>query len=332
MGAVVLGATRAGSRSRVGLVLGGGGLTGAAWMTGALPALQDRLSDALSDVEVIIGTSAGSVLAASLRCRCSIEEMIGYQRGETIRGLPALPQVKDGPLPPVPQPRMGSPVLWCTALLTPHRVHPRVSVTAWLPHGRGRHTALRAMVGDLHARHHGAAAGAAPHWVEGHTWIVAVDYDSGRRVVFGSSGAPAAALPDAVVASCSIPGWYRPAKINGRRYVDGGVRSPTSLSLMADAGVDEVYVLAPMASTGTDSPRSPHERLDRTVRGLATRALLRDARRLHARGITVTLLTPGPEDLATMGVNPMDARRREAVLAASLRTSPAALARPHALA
>jgi len=330
MGAVILGATRAGSRSRTGLVLGGGGLTGAAWMTGALPALQDRLSQPLGDVEVIVGTSAGSVLAASLRCRCSIEEMIGYQRGETIRGLPALPQVKDGPLPPVPQPRMGSPVLWCTALLTPHRVHPRVSATAWLPHGRGRHTALRAMVGDLHARHHGGPAGAAPHWVEGHTWIVAVDYDSGRRVVFGRSGAPAAPLPDAVVASCSIPGWYRPAKINGRRYVDGGVRSMTSLSLMADAGVDEVYVLAPMASTGTDSPRSPHERLDRTVRGLATRALLRDARRLHARGITVTLLTPGPEDLATMGVNPMDARRREAVLAASLRTSPAALARPHA--
>jgi long-chain acyl-CoA synthetase len=73
-------------------------------------------------------------------------------------------------------------------------------------------------------------------------------------------------------------------------------------------------------------------RWERTVRGLATRALLRDARRLHARGITVTVLTPGPADLAAMGVNPMDARRREAVLDSALRTSPASLARPRVLA
>ena len=326
MGAVVLGAAR--SRPRVGLVFGAGGQTGAAWMTGALPALQDRLPRAISDADVVVGTSAGSVLAAGLRCRCSIEEMIGYQRGEVAGGLQALPPVKDGPLPPLPQPRMGSPALWCTAVLTPHRVHPRVSAAAWLPHGRGRHTALRAMVSHLHARHHGLPT---PPWVDAPTWIVAVDYDSGQRVVFGRSGAPAAPLPDAVVASCSIPGWYRPAEIGGRRYVDGGVRSLTSLSLMADAGVDEVYVLAPMASTVTDSPRKPRERLERTVRGLFTHALLRDARRLHARGIKVTVLTPGPEDLAAMGVNPMDPSRRVAVLDASLRTSPASLGRPYVL-
>jgi NTE family protein len=330
MGAIVLRAGVPGpSRPRIGLVFGAGGLTGAAWMTGALPALQDLLPGAISDADVIAGTSAGSVLAASLRCRSSIEEMIGYQRGEVAGGLEALPPVTDGPLPPLPQPRMGSPALWCTALLTPHRVHPRVSVTAWLPHGRGRHTALHAMVGHLHARHYGPAA---PPWVDRPTWIIAVDYDSGRRVVFGRSGAPAAPLPDAVVASCSVPGWYRPAEIGGRRYVDGGVRSLTSLGLMAEAGVDEVFVLAPMASTGPGSLRKPHEWLKRAVRGVATHSLLRDARRLQTRGIRVTVLTPGPEDLAAMGVNPMDARRREAVLATSLRTSPASLARPRTVA
>ncbi len=327
MAAVVLGTGRDNPRARIGLVLGAGGLTGAAWMTGALPALQQWLPRPAGDVEVIVGTSAGSVLAAGLRCQASIEEMIGFQRGDAVPGLAGLPAIQDGPLPPVPQPRMGSPLLWCTALLTPHRVHPRVSASAWLPHGRGRHTALRATVHHLQARHY-AARGAAHPWADGRTWIVAVDYDSGQRVVFGRPGAPAAPLPDAVVASCSIPGWYRPARIGGRRYVDGGIRSPTSLSLLAEAGVDEVYVLAPMASTAPGAPRKLHERLERAVRSVATHSLLRDARRLHARGITVTVLTPGAEDLAAMGVNPMDARRRAAVLETSLRTSPAALAHP----
>ena len=328
MGAVVLGTGRDASRPRIGLVLGAGGLTGAAWMTGALPALQQRLGRAAGDAEVMIGTSAGSVLVAGLRCRASVEEMIGFHRGQAIPGLRELPPAHGGRrLPPLPQPRMGSPMLWCTALLTPHRVHPRVSATAWLPQGRGQHTALHAMIGHLHARHH-AARGTAGHWVDGQTWIVALDYDSGQRVVFGRPGAPAAPLPDAVVASCSIPGWYRPVRIGGRRYIDGGVRSLTSLVLMADAGVDEVYVLAPMASTAPGPARKPHERIERTVRGLATQSLLRDARRLRARGITVTVLTPGAEDLAVMGVNPMDPRHGQAVLETSLRTSPAALARP----
>ena len=77
---------------------------------------------------------------------------------------------------------------------------------------------------------------------------MAVDFDTGHRVMFGRAGAPRVPLADAVVASCSIPGWYEPAVIDGRRYVDGGVRSSTSLRSLAQAGLDEVYVLAPMAS------------------------------------------------------------------------------------
>ena len=86
---------------------------------------------------------------------------------------------------------------------------------------------------------------------------MAVDYESGRRVAFGRPGSPAVSLPDAVVASCSIPGWYEPKVINGRRYIDGGVRSSTSLDLLARVDLDEVYVLAPMASYDTDSPCEP---------------------------------------------------------------------------
>ena len=219
-------------------MLGAGGVLGAAWMTGMLPSLQDRLPVPIGDLDLIVGTSAGSVIAAALRCGVSIEDMLAYQRGEATGLLndPAL-QVLDGPLPPLPSWRIGSPALVRASLRRPHQVNPWVAATGWLPRGRGRHVPLRAMVNlvYLQARQQPSWQPEPPDWVMGRTWIVAVDYDSGRRVVFGRDGAPPAPLPDAVVASCSIPGWYEPVPINGRRYVDGGVSSVTSLDLMAGA-------------------------------------------------------------------------------------------------
>jgi len=320
------------SRSRVGLVLGAGGVLGAAWMTGALPALQERLPCPLGEVDLIVGTSAGSVIAAALRCGISIDEMIAHQRGEAVGplGASAVEQLTGGPWPPAPQLRLGSARLMLAMLLTPHRVHPTVGASAWLPLGRGNHAALRDMVHALHCHSFGLPATGEPpsDWVGGETWIVAVDYDSGRRAVFGRPGAPPARLADAVVASCSIPGWFEPAVIGGRRYVDGGVRSPTSLGMMARAGVEEVFVLAPMSSVVAGRPRMPHEHLERQLRALITMTMLREVRALRAVGIGVTVLTPGPEDLAVMGVNLMDPRRRRLVFETSLATSAAALASP----
>ncbi|HMI24639.1 MAG TPA: patatin-like phospholipase family protein, partial [Streptosporangiaceae bacterium] len=192
-----------------------------------------------------------------------------------------------------------------------------VGASGWLPHGRGRHVALRSLIGALQERHPEDAGS----WADGRTWIVAMDYDTGHRVLFGRPGAPRAALADAVVASCSIPGWYEPARIGGRRYVDRGVRSATSLGVLAGADVQEVYVLAPMASTEPDHPLQPHLRLERRVRQVFTGALLRQARALGAQGKRVTVVTPGPRDLAAMGANLMDPRRRQAVLEASLLSS-----------
>jgi NTE family protein len=305
-------------------VLGAGGVLGAAWMTGALPAVAQRLGRPVNDVDIIVGTSAGSVLAAALRCGVTVEEMIAHQRGQATGPLAGsdIGGLTAGPWPPLPQWRVGSPRLLLASLLTPHRVHPWVGASAWLPLGRGNHLPLRDMIDTLHQHaHRQAAAAPPPEWVGRDTWIVAVDYDSGRRVVFGRPGSPAARLPDAVAASCSIPGWYAPVVIGGRRYVDGGVRSATSLGLLARAGVGEVHVLAPMASIVTDRPRGAYERLERRFRGLVTLALLREVRTLRQLGIAVHVVTPGPEDLTAMGANLMDLRRREAVLETSLRTS-----------
>ena len=331
MAAVVFGPDRASHRSRrTGLVLGAGGVLGAAWMTGALACLQDRLPCAAGDVDVIVGTSVGSVLAAALRCHAPFDEMIAWQRGQAagILSESVALAARDGPLPPLPRWRIGSVPLARAALLTPHRVPPWVGMSAWLPHGRGQHAALRSLVSALHMRHHQQVVpgGPSPRWVHGRTWVAAVDYDTGQRVLFGHEGAPSASLTDAVVASCSIPGWYEPTVIGGRRYVDGGVRSATSLDAIGLTDVQEVYVLAPMASTETDHPLQPHLRIERQLRQVITRALLRQAKALGTRGKRVTVLTPGPRDLAAMGINLMDPRRREAVMELSFRTSADALA------
>jgi len=336
---VVFGPDRAIHRSRpgnaanprIGLVLGAGGVLGAAWMTGALARLQDRLPAPAADVDLIVGTSAGSVLAAALRCRASMDEIVAWQCGDAtgILSDSVVLAAQDGPLPPLPYLRLGSLPLARAALLRPLQVPPWVGASGFLPHGRGQHAALRSLVSALHRRYHlhPQHAGAPAHWVDGHTWIAAMDYDTGRRVLFGHPDAPRAPLPDAVVASCSIPGWYEPTRIDGRRYVDGGVRSTTSLSALSGTDVHEVYVLAPMASTEPDHPLQPHLRIERRLRQLITRALLRQAKSLSAQGKHVTIVTPGPRDLAVMGANLMDPRRRQAVLEVSLRTSQDSLAR-----
>jgi NTE family protein len=305
-------------------------------MTGALAAAQEILQCAVSDVDLMVGTSAGSVLAAALRCGVDIDELVAYQRGEPIGLLEGIGELHSGPWPRPPRLRLGSPRLALAALTAPHRVIPAVHASAWLPIGRDNHANLRAMVHLLQSRipvteadtqlTTAAAAAATPWWVDKQTWVVAVDYDSGRRAVFGRPGAPPARLAEAVVASCSLPGWYEPVVIGGRRYIDGGVWSVTSLSMLADQDIDEVCVLAPMTSVIADRRYAPHLRLERRIRSLLTWLLMREAAELRARGMKVTLLTPGPEDLAVMGINLMDPRRRQAVLETSLRTSLAALA------
>jgi NTE family protein len=311
---------------RIGLVLGAGGVLGAAWMAGALVALQERLPVPLGEVELMVGTSAGSVVAAALRCGVGVEEIAAHQRGVPLVALPALSDLDrdSGRLPPLPRMRLGSPRLLASTARAPHRVHPWVAASSLIPEGRARHTSLTALVHGLLPPDPSRPERTWPR--RGETWVMAVDYDSGRRVGFGRAGAPAATLPDAVVASCSIPGWYEPRSIDGRRYVDGGVRSSTSVDLLARVPLDRVYVLAPMASFLLDSPRNPYTRLERVLRRIMTVGLVREVRKVRATGTPVSVLTPGPEDLSAIGPNMMDPARRQEVLETSLRTAPRALA------
>lgn len=159
-------------------------------------------------------------------------------------------------------------------------------------------------------------------------WIVTMDIGESRRVPFGKAGAPVAPLASAVMASCAIPSWFQPVEIDGHKYVDGGACSATNVDLLAEMGLDEVYVLAPMVSFAVDRPSNMIARLERRWRVSVTRRCLAEAEKVRDRGASVVLLGPGPEDLEAMGGNVMDVTRRLDVLETSLRTSVEALRDP----
>jgi NTE family protein len=306
---------------RRGLVLGGGGVLGAAWMIGALSALSDALDWDPRDAEVIVGTSAGSVLAAMLGSGRGVEQLLNHQRGIIAPGDEHIGFDPDtasgGSLPPRPQLRMGSRSLVAKSVLHPRRIPVLAALSGLAPRGRGSLVALGDLVRAVNPE------GTWPTHPQ--TWLIAMDYDTGKRIPFGQAGAPEASMADAVMASCSIPGWYTPLEIGGRRYIDGGALSPTSLDLLADAGLDEVYVLAPMISFDYDEPATVVGKVERRFRRLMTKRVLNEAGKVRRRGSSVTLLGPGREDLEAIGVNLMDHRRRTHVLDTALRTTAAAL-------
>ncbi|GAA4851313.1 patatin-like phospholipase family protein [Kitasatospora terrestris] len=315
---------------RRGLVLGGGGMLGAAWTIGALTAVEEATGWRPGTADVLLGTSAGAILATMLAAGVDVEQLARHQRGGQVLEGPLAGARFDyetavgGALPPRPRAGIGSPGLLRDAVRHPRDYPFLTMVSAAVPTGRGSVAA----VGEL-VRHLVGADGFAPG---SPLRVAAVDYRSGRRVVFGDPGAPRASVCDAVMASCAIPGWFAPVEVGGSRYVDGGCWSATNADLLAGRGLDEVYVLAPMAlrpdpggRRGHDRPRGALAQLVSRYRRAVNRQLLREARELRADGVRVRLLAPTPADLAVMGPNMMDPARREATLEAALETARDAL-------
>ena len=305
------------------LVFGGGGVLGGTWAVGALSAWSEGTGLDPKDVDVIVGTSAGSVLGALVACGVSTDELITHYRDEHVDTGPLAGYEWDperatgGHRPGVPKLRgPGSPSLIRSGLRNIRGLPATALLSAFLPEG-GRSLER---VGHLID-----AVTPFGEWsAHANLWVVAMDYADGHRVVFGRPGAPIAPLASAVMASCAIPGWFQPVEIDGRMYVDGGAVSATSVDVVAHAGLDEVYVIAPMVSFSMDSPSTISARLERQWRRQVTKTCREEMAVVRSTGTTVYSLGPGPEDLEAIGSNLMDASRRRLVLDTSLRTSAAA--------
>ena len=306
---------------RRGLVIGAGAAVGGAWALGALCALADTEAFDAS-VDLVVGTSAGSVLAALISHRVAPEVMVQTLTGGASGPLPregdARPDQPDDVhlvLADIPRavPIPGNLRLAARTLARPDRRSVWTAAAALAPRGRGD----LAPVGDLIHEFCGD-----PGWSgRPRTWMVAMDYDSGRRVVFGAPGEPVASMADAVMASCSVPGYFPPRLIGDRRYVDGGAVSVTNADVLASEGLDEVVVLAPMAIHDPSPRRAAAGRLDRRVRRYLSQRLQVEVAQLLAMGMNVRVFAPTEEDLDVMGTNSFDASRRRRVFETALRTT-----------
>ena len=331
---------------RVGLVLGAGGVLGGAWLVGGLSALARETDWDPGSAEQIVGTSAGSMVGALVAAGVPPWFMVAHSRGEVFDGLagpdgrPAADADRSAGATfrlhrGLPAIGPGSLRMAFTALSNPLRHTPLQLVAGWVPSGFVSTDALREVV----------TRAVSGDWVEHpNYWAVACDYESGRRTPFGRLGSPRAHIGDAVAASCAIPGFYRPVRIGGRRYVDGGVCSVSNMDLVAGRGLDLVICLNPL--TSRSESRSSRGGLTGAATGVVNEALdflpsltrrasrgrlEREERKVRRFGTEVVVIEPTAEDHAAMGRNWMSVERRQQVIDTAEETVAEQLRRPEVM-
>jgi NTE family protein len=287
------------------LVLGVGGVLGEAWMWGYLGGAHGATGEDFRRARQLIGTSAGSIVAARLaggedprrgeeRVRWDGEAEPARRPGALRGAIERASRVSLGAFSPLAAPALSA--------ATSGGALARAAVLARVPRGRIALNDLRSRVDALSPR------------FDGRLRLVAVDRGSGRRVVFGDNGAPEASVADAVAASCAVPGVFAPVSIGGREYVDGGVWSPTNLDLARAGSDDRVLCLVPTAAMGTGPALA--------LRGLAAGWRLTtsvEAAAARRRGAHVEIVVPDGGAAAAMGSDLMNPGRRARVLAEGFR-------------
>ena len=214
------------SDQRTALVLGGGGITGIAWEIGVLAGLADAGVD-LTSADLVVGTSAGSVVGAQVTGGADLEAMFARQ------------------LEPPAQEKVA------------RMSRSNLARYAWaMLVSRGRDEDFRRRVGSVALA--AEKAGLTPteqerldvigsrlvgsDWPDRQLVITAVDAETGEFRAFDRTSC--VPLLQAVAASCAVPGVYPPVTIGDRRYVDGGMRSTANADLAQ--GYDRLVVLAPI--------------------------------------------------------------------------------------
>ena len=252
------GATAAGPRPKVALVCAGGGVTGAVYEIGCLRALAEVIGRDLGDLDLYVGISGGAFVASLLAAGVSPQEMydeaVQPSRGplggpfaqlfrwngmEFLRRATRAPRVLAGSLrTSLDGGRGWSDLAWSVFELLPAGLLETTGIQEYLER------VFRARLGaDRFDR------------LRRELNVVAVDLDSGEAVAFGRKGAPEVPISKAVQASTALPGLYRPVRIKGRDYVDGGVRKTAHINLAIQSGARLVICVNPIVPYLNDTAK-----------------------------------------------------------------------------
>ena len=281
------------------VVLAAGGIVGQAFHLGVLTSLAETVGFDARSADILVGSSAGSMVAAGLAGGLSVADLRAELLGEplspegrrvrgTRRVMPPMPAAEPAP--------SGRGPLAAGALLhavrRPWAIRPGALASSLLPPGQVGTEMIARSLQHLHGS----------EWPQRDLRITAVRARDASRVVFGAPGAPRVDVGTAVAASCAIPYYFAPVVVDGEAYVDGGAHSPSNADVVADDRPDLVVVSSPM-SVGRQGVRRP--RADLLVRLAIRHYLGQEVRRLRRVGAEVVVLQPGLDDLPVMGLNPM---------------------------
>lgn len=256
------------------LVLGGGGVAGVAWELGILAGLYDKGVN-VRGADLIIGTSAGSVVGAQITSGTDIESLFASQMIPT-------EQSKE---------RMVA-------------FDPAQMMEAFSQAIAGAGTDMKAMRARIGA--YALAAPAIPEaerrtiiesrlpvheWPQQRLLIVAVDTETGEEYIMDRGSG--VSLVDAVAASCAVPGIWPPVTIGEHRYMDGGMRSATNADLAK--GYDRILILNPLGANAN-------------YLGVGLDA---EVASLQREGSQVLVIGPDTASTSAIGMNPLDPATRE---------------------
>jgi NTE family protein len=277
------------------LVLGGGGPVGIGWESGLAAGLAEKGVD-VATADAVFGTSAGSFVGAQLS--------LGLDIAETVRRLA----------------ETREPVLSATGGGTPmaERMQALMTAITSAALSDGPPEESRQAIGRL------ALESEVPteeqflgffSVLEGRDWpegfaCTAVDTASGEFVVW--DGASGADVQRAVASSCSVPCVYPPVTINGKRYMDGGMRSGLNADIAT--GHDRVLVVSVMMLALPEGLTNP---IFDALSGRVTEELTT----LRSGGSSVEVIGPSPEflELSGWGTALMDVTKTTAAYEAGIR-------------